>query len=502
MFKRIRGRLKSAKGRFGRAGKMTIGAKIGFMYAGIFAFVLLTVSVIIVSNVIATYRRFSLKELEQTAEKAASHIESGGALTAEALRELNPNKYVEVGISLVGWEHWANNAPSMPSLPPQFTEDGFAPKNLKPGQVVRIRAVQYMFGQRLAHYQGRTYLIMVFRNYQREAEMISLFTTIFVLLNILGVGASAVVGRTISHLTLSPIRRIIQTAERIGIADLSQRIQLDGPNDEIKELSVAFNDMIARLETSFVQQNQFVSDASHELRTPISVIQGYANLIDRWGKNNPEVLQESIDSIKAETEHMSMLVKKLLFMAKTDQKRIQLQRQPLYLGYVAEEVAREMSVMSPDLNISLETEGTGLVLGDYDLIKQLLWIFLENAIKYSKNPGDPILLRVTDEKGKCRVSIKDHGIGIKQEDLPFIFERFYRADKSRSNGVPGTGLGLSIASWIIRQHGASVDVASVFGEGTEVIIHFTRFTDEELSTPEKPKGGTGPQEDPEKNSLD
>jgi signal transduction histidine kinase len=204
-------------------------------------------------------------------------------------------------------------------------------------------------------------------------------------------------------------------------------------------------------------------------------VQGYANLIDRWGKNNPDVLQESIDSIKSETEHMSMLVKKLLFMAKTDQKRIQLQKQPLKVGIVAEEVVRELNVMDPDINIILSVDGEGLILGDYDLVKQLLRIFLENASKYSKKPGDPINLSVSTTKDHCQVSIKDRGIGIKDEDLPHIFERFYRVDKARSNGVPGTGLGLSIASWIIKQHGASVDVKSVYGQGTEIIIQFARL---------------------------
>ncbi|MDR1537939.1 MAG: HAMP domain-containing histidine kinase [Clostridiales bacterium] len=466
------------KRRMRSAANMTIGAKISFMYASIFAVGLISVTVFIMCNMIYTYRKYSRKELDQTAEKVAEYIESGGIIADKALKELNPNKYVEIGITQVSGESkdiWASG------LPFPFSQEDYQTFEPKSDQMVEIRSVLYMVGERRANYEGKTYIVRVFRNYQRELEIINLFTMVFVSFNITGIALAAAVGKTISHMTLRPIRRLIQTAERISIEDLSQRIEVTGPNDEIRELSATFNDMIARLEISFRQQNQFIADASHELRTPISVIQGYANLIDRWGKNDPAVLQESIDSIKAETEHMSMLVKKLLFMAKTDQNKIQIQKQPLYLGYIAEEAVREMSVMELGCKITVNTDGTGLILGDGDLIKQLIWIFLENAVKYSKSPESEVVLSITDEKSKCRVSIKDYGIGIRKEDLPYIFERFYRADKSRSNEVPGSGLGLSIASWIAKQHGAQIDIKSEYGEGTEVIILFTRFTDEDLA---------------------
>ncbi|MDR1639626.1 MAG: HAMP domain-containing protein [Clostridiales bacterium] len=469
--------LEEARRKLEKRGKMSIGTKIGFMYAGVFTFALMGVSVAIVAIIMNAYKKFSLDDLVRTAEKVAAHIENGGALTEEALEELNPDNTTEIVVTLTGWDHWPVDA-IMPDFP-SFVGDELKGRSLRPGQVVRIRDINYMFGQKIAHVQGRAYLIMVFRNYQREMEMINLCSSIFLALNIFGLGVSAVVGRGMSHVTLRPIRRIIQTAERIGIEDLSQRIQIDGPRDEITELSISFNDMIARLETSFLQQNQFVSDASHELRTPITVIQGYASLIDRWGKNNPEVLQESIDSIKLETEHMALLVKRLLFMAKTDQKRMVLQKKELDLAAVAEEMAKEMNVMQLEASVKVESSGKSVIYGDYDLIKQLMRIFLENAIKYSKKPEDPILLKTKGERERCILTVKDYGIGIKEEDLPHIFERFYRADKARSNGVPGTGLGLSIASWIIRQHGAGVEVKSTFGKGTEIIVTFKRLIEDE-----------------------
>jgi signal transduction histidine kinase len=329
-----------------------------------------------------------------------------------------------------------------------------------------------MFSEKLAQYKAQTYLISVFRNYQSEQEILHLFQIIFLALDVLGVCAAFLLGRYFSRLTLRPIIRVITAAERISIEDLTQRIEVSGPKDEIRQLTGTFNDMITRLETAFRRQTQFVSDASHELRTPISVIQGYANLMDRWGKRDPAVLQESIDSIKAETEHMSMLVKKLLFMAKTDHRTMQMQNQPLSLRHVAEEVIREMSVLGVRQSVELIAQGEDGILGDYDLVKQMFWIFLENAIKYSKSIDDKIQITISDESNRRCVYIKDEGIGIGKDDLPYIFERFYRADKSRSSEVPGNGLGLSIAAWILKQHEASVEVTSELDRGTEIIIRF------------------------------
>ena len=144
--------------------------------------------------------------------------------------------------------------------------------------------------------------------------------------NILGIILAALMGSYISNVMLKPIRKIKETAKRISVEDLSQRIEIDGPDDEIKELSVTFNSMIDRLEESFEQQSRFVSDASHELRTPISVINGYANLINRWGKDDPEILQEAVNNILEETDHMSVMIKNLLFLAKSDQNRNHVQR--------------------------------------------------------------------------------------------------------------------------------------------------------------------------------
>ena len=239
-----------------------------------------------------------------------------------------------------------------------------------------------------------------------------------------------------------------------------------------KELSVTFNSMIDRLEESFEQQSRFVSDASHELRTPISVINGYANLINRWGKDDPEILQEAVNNILEETDHMSVMIKNLLFLAKSDQNRNHVQKQPMSINEAVYDIAKDLSVTDERIEVITEVCDKELIIsGDPDLIKQMLWIYTENAVKYS---GDKkvITYKVYTEGDYACVSVKDNGCGISEEDIQHIFDRFYRADKSRNKEIPGNGLGLSIASWIINTHNGKVEVKSVVGQGTEFISKF------------------------------
>jgi signal transduction histidine kinase len=246
---------------------------------------------------------------------------------------------------------------------------------------------------------------------------------------------------------------------------------VSGTDDELKQLGQAFNDMLKRLEVSFRQQAQFVADASHELRTPISVIKGYANLLNRWGKNDPGVLQESLDCIIAETEHMSNMAEKMLLLAREEQANTQ--RLPVSIREVTETVIKEMELFESKWDVRLNSSGKCAILGDYDMIKQLVWILLDNAVKYSRSYEESIEIDIFDKDSVVCLSVKDHGIGISEEDVPHIFQRFYRADKARTvTADGGAGLGLSIASRIIKQHGAEVTVESVLRLGTRICVYF------------------------------
>ena len=200
--------------------------------------------------------------------------------------------------------------------------------------------------------------------------------------------------------------------------DLTQRIEISGPDDELKELSITFNSMIDRLEGSFEQQSRFVSDASHELRTPISVIKGYANLINRWGKDDPEILQEAVNNILEETDHMSVMIKNLLFLARSDQHRMHIQKQPMSLNDVINDIAGDLRVTDEKIKVITDIcEEDIIINGDPDLIKQMLWIYTENAIKYT---GDEKIITygLVKKDGYALVSVRDNGCGIKEEEIP------------------------------------------------------------------------------------
>ncbi len=321
-------------------------------------------------------------------------------------------------------------------------------------------------------YNGTIYTVKLFKAVLDNMYYVKYIALRLFYVNILGIILAALMGSYISNVMLKPIRKIKETAKRISVEDLSQRIEIDGPDDEIKELSVTFNSMIDRLEESFEQQSRFVSDASHELRTPISVINGYANLINRWGKDDPEILQEAVNNILEETDHMSVMIKNLLFLAKSDQNRNHVQKQPMSINEAVYDIAKDLSVTDERIEVITEVCDKELIIsGDPDLIKQMLWIYTENAVKYS---GDKkvITYKVYTEGDYACVSVKDNGCGISEEDIQHIFDRFYRADKSRNKEIPGNGLGLSIASWIINTHNGKVEVKSVVGQGTEFISKF------------------------------
>ena len=256
--------------------------------------------------------------------------------------------------------------------------------------------------------------------------------------------------------------------EGINAARLDTRIPVDETQEELKPLAMSINDMLDRINASYRAQVRFVSDASHELRTPISVIQGYANLLDRWGKNDEKTLQESINAIKGEAANMKELVEQLLFLARGDNNTIALQLEEFSLSELAGEVIRETQLI--DTAHRFEVRGIEVgVNADRSLVKQALRILVDNAIKYT-DAGGTILVSVEREADFARLSVTDDGIGIAPDAVPQIFERVYRADESRARATGGAGLGLSIAQWIATRHGGHMEVLSRVGIGTKVLL--------------------------------
>ncbi|NLL47997.1 MAG: HAMP domain-containing protein [Firmicutes bacterium] len=269
-------------------------------------------------------------------------------------------------------------------------------------------------------------------------------------------------------LSVQEMQALAGTLDEINAARLDTRIDLDSTQDELKNLAIAINSLLARINESYRLQARFVSDASHELRTPIAAIQGYANLLDRWGKNDPEALQESIDALKEEAANMKDLVEQLLFLARGDNNTMHLDLEHFDLGDLAQTIFRETEMINGGHIFKLETSDVW-IRADQGLVKQACRILVDNAIKYTP-VGGTIKLVVTSDQGQAWFSVQDSGIGIPPKDIPHIFERFYRADESRARVTGGTGLGLSIAKWIVERHGGHLEVLSREDFGSRISL--------------------------------
>ena len=289
---------------------------------------------------------------------------------------------------------------------------------------------------------------------------------------------------SMTHMSKREIESLAGELDKIDAGHLDSRIDLPPTQKELRSLAKSINEMMDRVNQAYSAQMRFVSDASHELRTPIAVIQGYAALLDRWGKSDPDVLQESIDSILTETEHMSALIRKLLFLAKSDQNRLHAQKEKILLNDVASDIVREMAVLEPKREVVYQEEAGVTLWADYDLMKQLLWIHGENAIKYTHD-GGRITVRVWKDKKYGYVSIADDGVGIGEEDRAKIFDRFYRVDKSRNKEISGTGLGLAIARWIVECHDGEILLESEQGKGTVFTDKFRLYDGDSYETARK-----------------
>ena len=290
--------------------------------------------------------------------------------------------------------------------------------------------------------------------------------------------------------TLKPLDELTQVALQLGAEnsdfDEEKFLRLEAAIDEISPtaenarlrtgdqqlagLELAVNNLIERMRESYRTQTRFVSDASHELRTPIAVIKGYADMLDRWGKTDEKVLTESIEAIKTESEHMNYLVEQLLFLARGDNGKTKMTFAEFDLGDMIRDVCEEYVMIDNEHIYRCNVKEPVPAYGDISMLKQTARILLDNAKKYTPE-GGKITVSAELENGTPCFAVQDTGIGIDKESLPHIFDRFYRADSSRARGTGGTGLGLSIARWIVSKHGGRFDVLSRESLGTRICVY-------------------------------
>lgn len=267
---------------------------------------------------------------------------------------------------------------------------------------------------------------------------------------------------------LKPVDEITRTAQRITAENLSQRLTVLNPNDEIGRLAETFNSTLSRLEDSFIRTKRFFADISHELRTPLTIIRGEAEVGMKWAKE-PEEFREILNSTLDEVNRMSDIVESLLELSRAEEGGLHLESReieiPQFLTGLTKELQQQSRIMEQDKKIIISHTDHVCILGDERRLRQVFMNLLDNALKYTP-AGGAVQIRIVAESGQATVSVFDDGPGIPPEDLPHIFERFYRVDKSRNRVDGGSGLGLSLVKSLVEAHGGTVNVESVVGKGS------------------------------------
>lgn len=310
-------------------------------------------------------------------------------------------------------------------------------------------------------------LVQVARPTRQVEETLTSLRDALLVGNSLLVALGALVGWFLAGRSLEPVRRITRTAEEIESSrQMDQRVSYRGPRDELGELAFAFNNMLSRLETSFNAQRRFVADASHELRTPLTTLRLNLDLLRKQRKAAPPEWGEVLDDLGRELERVTRLVEGLLELARADAGQ-HLERAPLELDPLLERVERQANQLGRGVQVALNGPPVGRVVANADALSQLFLILLDNALKYTP-AGGSISLERNRDNGLVRVDVVDNGPGIVPEELPRIFDRFYRAPAAR--GRPGTGLGLPIARWIAEEHQGRVSVESTPGKGSRFTV--------------------------------
>lgn len=301
--------------------------------------------------------------------------------------------------------------------------------------------------------------LMALKETMHTLFLVLMIASVFMIIPII------IAGHLLARFLLRPIHTLIQTMQmNIKKAEWKKINVKNHSRDELSQMEMTFNEMIDHLKANFQKQEQFVSDASHEMNTPISIVKSYAQLLKRRGKDYPELFDEAVIAIDSEADRMKLLVEQMLSLAKN---QIVSKRETINIVQLCEEVKNTFSgAYTRDIQTISEMK-TIAIMGNEDQLKQVIYILIDNALKYSEQS---IQLKMYEKDQQAVVDIIDYGYGISADDQKRIFDRFYRIDKARSRDTGGTGLGLSIAKTIVNDHGGMIFVTSELHKGTTFTV--------------------------------
>jgi heavy metal sensor kinase len=367
--------------------------------------------------------------------------------------------------------NWIFRAPALEKN--QFAPPSLAATKHRTFQNLQLANQPFRFITQKIEVNGRFYTVQTGVPADQIVATLSLFRRYLLMLAPVLLLAAAGGGYWLSHKALAPVDAITRTARNIGGNNLSDRLEKLMTGDELQRLSDTLNEMLARLESAFLRVTQFTADASHELRTPISLIRTEAEIALRKSRGDAEY-REALRHILLEAERTSTLVEELLSLARADSGRESLHLTLIDLRPVIAEIANEWCSLIEARNLKFSQQFADRelpVLADRSAVQRLLAILLDNAVKYTPPPG-AIEMELDTQEDMAVITVRDSGIGIAESEQSKIFERFYRVDKARSRELGGAGIGLAIAEWIVQQHRGSITVQSRLGKGASFSVAF------------------------------
>jgi two-component system OmpR family sensor kinase len=318
---------------------------------------------------------------------------------------------------------------------------------------------------------NQPYLLQIGTRLKPINDALETFLWVMLMLLPVTVAVSGVAGSVMAQRTLRPVAEVTHAAQLITASNLSQRIPASGRGDELEELAETFNAMIARLQASFQQMNDFAANVSHELRTPLQAIQGETELA-LMSRVPLAECRRVLESNLEEIDRLNRMIRNLLVLAQADAGEVQPRLEAMDLNELVRDLTEQMQVVAQARGVELRavTSAPVPLKADSLRLRQMVLNLMDNALKYTPS-GGRIEVRVERHGGQARVQVRDSGIGIAEEDLPRIFERFYRADKSRARGLAdGCGLGLPMVKWVAELHHGQVEVTSTLGAGSSFTV--------------------------------
>lgn len=312
--------------------------------------------------------------------------------------------------------------------------------------------------------------IEIFRELNSYQKMMDHLSVVMLGFGVAAILFSALCGFFLAKQLLRPIRNLTDTMKNIKETGFQGRMEVYKQKDELSDLSILFNEMMDEIEQSFIHQKQFIEDASHELRTPVSILEGHLSLLMRWGKKDPVILDESLKASLYEVSRLKKLVVDLLELTRAENLRTTLAQEIVDVEQMLQKLVKNLEMIHPDFQFDLKVENPlRMIWITEQHLQQILIILLDNAIKYS-GENNKVQIIAKQSKNETILVVEDFGIGIPKEHVSDVFNRFYRVDKARSRANGGTGLGLSIAKRLISKYNGDIIIESQEGKGTKVTV--------------------------------